>query len=143
MSETNLLKHRLTIVFVFVLLAAISLAPTAMAQSPQPPEPPSPPQGQNPGLGAFPLRNGMQDVRPILPVLPDINATPSRKQKDAILKENFKSTERDVAKLNRLVEALQQEIKKSNSQVLSLRIVNQAGKVEKLAHKIKNELKAY
>ena len=77
------------------------------------------------------------------PVLPDVNTHLSQKQKDALLKSNFQSTQRDVDKLNKLVQALQTEIKKSNSQVLSLKIVEQAGKIEKLAHKIRNELKAY
>lgn len=66
-----------------------------------------------------------------------------QRQKDAIIKENFKKTKEDVAQLGKLTQALEQEIAKSNPNVLSLTIVKNASKIEKLAKKIKNEAKEY
>ena len=45
--------------------------------------------------------------------------------------------------LAELAKSLQNEIEKSNANVLSLEIVRKAAKAEKLAKKIKNEAKAY
>ena len=74
---------------------------------------------------------------------PAMGAPLSLRQKDAIVKANFKSTQRDVEKLSKLVQALDQEMKKSNPNVLSVSIVQQTDKIEKLARKIKNEAKSY
>jgi hypothetical protein len=46
-----------------------------------------------------------------------------------------------VARLSKLVRSLEQAVNKSNANVLSLSIVKQAGKVEKLAKKIRDEAK--
>jgi hypothetical protein len=72
-------------------------------------------------------------------ISPPLNAT----QKDALLKQSFKKTKADVAKLSKLVQALQKEVDKSNANVLSLSIIKQANNIEKLARKIKNESKMY
>ncbi|MGH9398454.1 MAG: hypothetical protein ACRD18_16600 [Terriglobia bacterium] len=95
---------------------------------------------------AAPARRTFQNPPPgtLLPSeLPATSNPLSLKQKDAILKANFKSTQRDVEKLSKLVQALDQEMKKSNPNVLSVSIVQQADKIEKLARKIKNEARSY
>jgi hypothetical protein len=95
--------------------------------------------GQKPGTPG-----SLEQEESIPPPLPlDINPHLSQKQKDALVKASFRSTQRDVEKLNKLVQSLSAEIKKSNANVLSLGIVNQAEKIEKLAKKIKNEAKSY
>ncbi len=67
----------------------------------------------------------------------------SRKQKDAIVNENFEQTKKDVSQLSKLIQTLQQQVNKSRPDVLSLQIVRQAKKIEKLAKKIGGEAKAY
>jgi hypothetical protein len=67
----------------------------------------------------------------------------SRKQKDALVNDNYKKTKADVARLSKLVRSLQQAIDKSNANVLSLSIVKQASKVAKLAKRIRKEAKGY
>lgn len=74
---------------------------------------------------------------------PDSPDALSPKQKDAIVTSNFKKTKQDTAKLRSLVDSLEKEVAKSNSDVLSLHIVESASKIEKLARKIKNEAKGY
>ena len=63
------------------------------------------------------------------------------KQKQAILKSNFEKMKRDVEDLNVLAKSLQVEIDKSNENVLSLKVVEKAEKIEKLARKIKEVAK--
>jgi hypothetical protein len=67
----------------------------------------------------------------------------SRRQKDAIVAENFKKTQQDVAKLSKLVQALQKQMQKSNPDVLSVAVWKQVNKIEKLARKIKGETRLY
>jgi hypothetical protein len=76
---------------------------------------------------------------------PSISIGPplSHSQKDALLRDNFRRTRDDVAKLSKLVRSLQQAINRSNANVLSVSIVKQASKIEKLAKRIKSETKAY
>src|SRR5579859_2699209 len=63
------------------------------------------------------------------------------KQKKAILKSNFEKMKRDSENLVSLAKSLQQEIEKSNENVLSLKVVERAEKIEKLAKKIKDSAK--
>jgi hypothetical protein len=67
----------------------------------------------------------------------------SRKQRDALVYENFKKTEADAAKLSKLVQSLQEAVDKSNANDLSHSIVRQASKVEKLAKRIRTEATGY
>lgn len=85
---------------------------------------------------------GMNPPTTLPPVI-DTQSHASLKQKDAIVRANFKKTKDDVSKLFKLTQALQEEIAKSNPNVLSLSIIGKADKIEKLAKKIKNEAKAY
>lgn len=86
---------------------------------------------------------GRSPNQPMTVEMPPIDAPLTIKQKDAIVKSNFKTTQHDVDKLSKLVQLLNTEMKKSNPNVLSVSIVRQASKIEKLAKKIKDEAKAY
>ena len=50
---------------------------------------------------------------------------------------------RNADELAALVESLQEELGRSNENVLSLKIVSQADKIEKLARRIKEAAKGY
>jgi len=61
----------------------------------------------------------------------------SGKQKRDLLKANFEKMKRDAGELADLAKALQEELNKSNENILSVDIVDKADKIEKLAKKIK------
>lgn len=67
----------------------------------------------------------------------------TRKQRKDLLKHNFEKMKRDADELVDLAKALQDELSKSNENVLSLQVVNQAEKIEKLAKRIKNAARGY
>lgn len=62
----------------------------------------------------------------------------SRKQRKDLLKSNIEKMKHDADELVALTKSLQQEIHASNENVLSLKIVETAEKIEKLARKIRN-----
>lgn len=76
---------------------------------------------------------------------PDLGPTPplavTPKQRRAILKSNFEKIKKDTDELATLAKSLQEEIGKSNENVLSLKVVDEADKIEKLARKIKSTAK--
>jgi len=59
------------------------------------------------------------------------------KQKQDLLKSNFEKLKKDAADLAALAKSLQRDIETSNENVLSLKVVDKAEKIEKLARKIK------
>lgn len=67
----------------------------------------------------------------------------SQKQKRDILKANFEKMKRDADELADLAKSLQEDLNKSNANVLSLGIVEKAEKIEKLAKKIKSTAKGF
>jgi hypothetical protein len=107
---------------------------TVLGQFPQQPTTQYPP-----GSDRLPAMTRPPEPTPNIGIGPGL----SRRQKDALVNDNFKKTKADVAKLSKLVHSLQQQLSKSNANILSLSIVKQAGKIEKLAKKIRNEAKAY
>ncbi len=66
-----------------------------------------------------------------------------RKQKKELLKSNFDKMKRDADDLADLAKSLQEELGKSNENVLSLKIVDKAEKIEKLAKRIKGAARGY
>ncbi|HZO99009.1 MAG TPA: hypothetical protein VFD30_01820 [Terriglobia bacterium] len=64
-----------------------------------------------------------------------------RKQKKELLKSNFEKMQQDARELVELAKSLEDDLNKSNENVLSLKIVDRADKIEKLARKIKNSAK--
>jgi hypothetical protein len=67
----------------------------------------------------------------------------SEKQKNDLLKANFEKMKRDASELADLAKALQQELNKSNENILSLNIVDKADKIEKLAKRIKGTARGF
>jgi len=64
-------------------------------------------------------------------------------QKRNLLKSNFEKMKREAGELTDLAKALQEELDKSNENVLSLDIVQKADKIEKLAKKIKGTARGF
>jgi hypothetical protein len=75
------------------------------------------------------------------PDQPDMNAPPALtpKQQREILKSKYEKMKQESAELADLAKSLQQDLDKSNSDVLSLKVVDKADKIEKLAKRIKSE----
>lgn len=67
----------------------------------------------------------------------------TERQKEALAKYNFKQMKKHADELSELAQSLQKKIGESNENVLSLDVVRNAAKIEKLAKKIKNEAKGY
>jgi len=74
------------------------------------------------------------------PAQPDTNMQPlTPKQQRELLKANFEKMKKEADELSELAKSLQQDLDKSSANVLSLKVVERADKIEKLAKKIKNE----
>jgi len=67
----------------------------------------------------------------------------SQKQKKDLLKSNFEKMKRDAGELADLAKTLQDELNKSNENILSLDIVDKADKIERLARKIKGTARGF
>ena len=75
---------------------------------------------------------------------PEIREIPlSDKQKRELLKANFDKMKRDAKELSDLAKDLQEQLDKSNENVLALGIVDKAEKIEKLARKIRSTARGY
>ena len=114
-------KRTLIIAVMLTFLGVVAAPPGAAGQSLSP---------QNPDQSRFP--------QPV-PKFPK----PTQKQKQAMLAYNFKKLKQHAEDLTELAKSLQEEIEKSNQNVLSLEIVKKAAQAEKLAKKIKNEAKGF
>ncbi len=88
--------------------------------------------------GALP---GAQEVP--TPQVPPSPAPLSPKQRKGLLKSNFEKMKRDAEELAALAKSLQETIDGSNENVLSLKIVDKAEKIERLAKRIKAAAKGY
>lgn len=75
------------------------------------------------------------------PDQPDVNNPPplTPKQQREILKSKYEKMKQESAQLADLAKSLQQDLDKSSSEVLSLKVLDKADKIEKLAKKIKSE----
>ena len=74
---------------------------------------------------------------------PETLAKTTQKRKKALMDDNFKKLKQHAQDLADLAKALQDEIEKSNENVLSLEIIKKADEAERLAKKIKNEAKGF
>ena len=86
-----------------------------------------------------PLRAQM----PLPPHEEEPGAQITRKQKRDLLKQNFEKMKRDAEELAALAKALQEELDKSNENLLSWQVVNKAEKIEKLAKRIKSTARGF
>jgi hypothetical protein len=113
------------------MLAAPPVIPAIAAKSPpQATTPAADPEASE----AVPRAQSNQELTP-LPL--------SEKQKRELMKANFEKMKRDAGELADLAKALQQELNKSNENILSVDIVEKADKIEKLARKIKGAARGY
>jgi len=67
----------------------------------------------------------------------------SEKQRRSVVKANFERMKHDAKELADLAKALQDDLAKSNENILSLDIVDKADKIEKLARKIKGTARGF
>jgi hypothetical protein len=65
------------------------------------------------------------------------------KKDRALMKANFEKVKQDAEQLADLAKALQQELSVSNDKILSLDVIDKAGKIEKLAKKIKGNVRGF
>jgi len=87
-----------------------------------------------------PARATQDQEPPITPEgPPGVPLTP--KQRQELLKSRFEKLKKDATDLAELAKSLQEDINGSNENVLSLKVVDKADKIEKLAHKIKTAAK--
>jgi hypothetical protein len=84
-----------------------------------------------------------QQPQPITP--PDNGVSPSLtpRQKQDLLRSNFEKMKKDTDVLLDLAKSLQKDLDGSNQNVLSLKVLDKADKIEKLAKKIKNSARGY
>jgi hypothetical protein len=80
-----------------------------------------------------------------LPPIPRTEQGPplSGKQKRNLMKANFEKMKRDSDELVDLAKSLQEDLGKSNENVLSLQIIEKAEKIEKLAKRIKGTARGF
>ena len=99
----------------------------------------SPPQAQAaaPGGGTPQAVHRAQTNEDLIP------SPLTQKQKRDLLKANFEKMKQDAGELADLAKALQQELNKSNENILSLDIVEKAEKIEKLARRIKGTARGF
>jgi hypothetical protein len=67
----------------------------------------------------------------------------SKKQRQDLLKDNFKHMKKEADELADLAKSLQSDVEKSNAAVMSLEIVRKAKRIEKLSKKIQDAAKGY
>jgi len=102
--------------------------------------PTSPPQAATPphsdGGASESVRQAQSNVEPP-------QAPLSGKQERDLLKANFEKMKHDAGELADLAKALQQELNKSNENILSVDVIDKADKIEKLARKIKGTARGF
>jgi hypothetical protein len=113
-----------------MLAAPLVIAAIAAKSPPQATTPATDPEASQ----AVPRAQSNQELNP-LPL--------SEKQKRELMKANFEKMKRDAGELADLAKALQQELNKSNENILSLGVFEKADKIEKLARKIKGAARGY
>ncbi|NWF85477.1 MAG: hypothetical protein HXY18_16810 [Bryobacteraceae bacterium] len=106
--------HDSNAVFAAVLLAALS--PVAVAQRP------------------FPTRPGEEEPKK----MPD-----GRLQSEVILKEDHKKNLEDLGRIRTLVGSIEEDLKKNDRHVLSLKALKDLEEIEKLSRRIRQRMKRY
>jgi hypothetical protein len=101
----------------------------------------SPPWAANHALGA--RAKISQAVPGAQSVEEPSQSSPSGDQKVDLLKANFEKMKHDAGELADLAKALQEELNKSNKNILSRDIVDKAEKIEELAKKIKGSARGF
>jgi hypothetical protein len=82
---------------------------------------------------------------------PDLTANPGREQEErrlpngklqseAILKANYEENLKDLEKLRKTAEGVEEEMRKTKGQVLSMKVMKELEEVEKLARRIRGRM---
>jgi hypothetical protein len=111
---------------VLILLLTASLGAAAPAQFNAGPNP----MHQSPRPTLPEIAEPQMDVPPLSP------AANARRQRD-LTKSNYEKLKQEAVELTNLAKSLQDELDNSNADVLSLKVVQNAEKIEKLAKKIR------
>jgi len=92
---------------------------------------------------ALPLAAG----QPPYPVQPSTNEPKKlpdgRLQSEAILKEDFKENLKDLDQMRTLVGAIEDDLKKNDRHVLSLKSLKNLEEIEKLSRRVRGRMKRY
>jgi len=118
------------------LLPVVGHGRAAQASSPSRPAPNAAATASPAQAPQLPLLTGKQEPAP---GGEDTGPPLTPKQRQELLKSNFEKMKRDAEDLASMAKSLQQDLDKSSENVLSLKVLDRADKIEKLAHKIKNE----
>jgi hypothetical protein len=118
-----------------VVLVAWTLPASFTGQGGTPPAPVPRPHPPAPAIS--------QEPGSVAPENPNFPPDMVKKQKKELLKQNFEKMKSDADELVELSKALQADLDKSNENVLSLKVVDRAEKIEKLAKKIKEIARGY
>jgi hypothetical protein len=97
------------------------------------------------GTGTQGTTEPRQQQQPQPITAPDNGVSPSLtpRQKQDLLRSNFEKMKKDTDVLLDLAKSLQKDLDGSNQNVLSLKVLDKADKIEKLAKKIKNSARGY
>ena len=131
-------KSPLPRVLVFVVFALGMCLGAPLQTAPGVPDAISPPS-----VDAPPVPTPLRAQMPLPPHEEEPGAQITRKQKRDLLKQNFEKMKRDAEELATLAQALQEELAKSNENVLSFQVVTKAEKIEKLAKRIKSTARGF
>jgi hypothetical protein len=99
------------------------------------------PEPQRVGDGAFPAADPRAQGFPPTDDPQSPRGPLSRKQRRDIQKMRFEKMKKDAGELASLADSLKNDVDKSNEDILSLKIVEKAEKIEKLAKRIKDSAK--
>jgi hypothetical protein len=132
----RLRRQRLSLTWLWVAVLAASIFPakstgqggTRPAGAPHP-RPAASSHSQEPGS--------------VAPESPNFPPDMVKKQKKELLKQNFEKMKSEANELVELSKSLQTDLDKSNENVLSLKVVDRAEKIEKLAKKLKELARGY
>ena len=139
----RLARYPTHLVWLLTITLTLAVAGTASFAAPPSGEQQGPPSGtaasQIPPI-TDPF-GPQQQTTPRPGLASDVNGPLTKKQKQDLLKSNFEKLKHDADELSTLAKSLQQDLDKSNENVLSLKVLDRAEKIEKLARKIKSEAK--
>lgn len=134
--RTSYLTRTAILLCLFVGFAAPMLdAPRAMSATVLA----EPPQAKPPAAGTS-LSQAIQGM----PSNDEYPPNPlTEKQRRDLVKANFEKMKHDAKELANLAKGLEDELNKSNENILSLDVVDKADKIEKLARKIKGTARGF
>ena len=121
-----------------LLGCSMSIVPARVTRAQ--PDPPLPTGEALPQCGTTPA---VESQGPGNPQGGPSSAPLAAKQRKEFLKSNLERMKRDADELVALAKSLQEDVNGSSENVLSLKIVDKAEKIERLARKIKSAAKGY